>query len=82
METIIRLKINKELDPITDKKILKLKGNLITLGFTDIIHINDEGLEHHINFFTIDTQKSNMVKDYLMTYIEEAFLSEKIEIMY
>jgi hypothetical protein len=67
MTTTIRLKIQKDIDPATEKKILKLKGSLITNGYTDIVHIDDEGLEYHINYFIVATEK----KEEAISFIDE-----------
>ena len=78
MRTTIRLKIQKEIDSATEKKILKLKGSLITNGYTDIVHIDDEGTDYHINYFTLEAIKKEEVKTFIASYIQEMNLASAI----
>lgn len=41
MDKTIKFRVKKEIDNNSDLKVLKLKGTLITKGFTEIIHIAD-----------------------------------------
>ncbi|MDA6072612.1 hypothetical protein NJT12_23605 [Flavobacterium sp. AC] len=45
MEKTIKLRVKKDIDNRRELKVLKLKGILISKGFTQIIHIADEN-EH------------------------------------
>lgn len=51
MERAIRLKVRKELDGREQFNVIKLKGSLISKGYTEIIHILDQDDEYHINSF-------------------------------
>jgi hypothetical protein len=73
MEKTIRLRINKELKKEYERKIMNLKGSLISGGYTDIIHIDDEDELHHINFFT--TERRDEALELILTYIEQHTLA-------
>jgi hypothetical protein len=45
MEKTIQLKVRKDLDPYQQHTVLKLKGSLISKGYTQIIHILDQDEE-------------------------------------
>lgn len=81
MTTTIRLRIRKDIDTPTEKKILKLKGSLIAQSFTDIIHYDDEGEHHYINFFTIEASKKDEVTAYIRQSIAETKLEEAIDLV-
>lgn len=81
MNTTIRLRIKKDIDTATEKKILKLKGSLIAQSFTDIIHYDDDGEHHYINFFTVATSRKNEVTAYIHQNIAEAVLGDAILII-
>lgn len=51
MDKHIRLRVSKDLDNKQHKGLLELKGTLVRKGYTDIIHIHDDGEEFHINSF-------------------------------
>ncbi len=80
MDTMIRLKIKKDIDNATEKKILGLKGGLIAKSFTDIIHIDDEGEEFHVNYFTPNPESRQEAIAYINNYIAEASLSNIISL--
>ena len=42
MNKTIKLRVKKEIDRESELKVLKLKGTLISKGYTEIIHIEDE----------------------------------------
>lgn len=81
MNTIIRLKIKKEVDTPTARKILKLKGSLIAQSFTDIIHYDDEGDEFYVHHFSTPTQKKHEVLDYASSFISQELLTDIIIIL-
>ena len=81
MNTIIRLRIKKDIDTATEKKILKLKGSLIAQSFTDIIHYDDDGEHYYINFFTIETSKKDKVTAHINQSITENKLEEAIDLV-
>lgn len=76
MNTIIRLKIKKEVSIGIEKKILGLKGYIIAQSFTDIIHIDDAGEEFYNNYFTIELSKKTDVTILINSYIQEFDLND------
>jgi hypothetical protein len=57
MEKTIRIRINKEISGVQEKNILHLKGQLISKGYTDIIHIHDHDEESYVNSFIVNADK-------------------------
>jgi hypothetical protein len=51
MQKEVRFKVRKDLDPQEQQRVIKLKGSLISKGYTEIIHIRDQGEEFHLNTF-------------------------------
>ncbi|WP_330441486.1 hypothetical protein [Flavobacterium sp. C4GT6] len=76
MNTTIRLRIRKELDPATEKKIIRLKGGLIAGNFTDIIYFDDDEQEYYIHHFTVETARKKEAADYIAGCIMEGNLSD------
>lgn len=81
MTTTIRLRIKKDIDAATEKKILKLKGNLIAQSFTDIIHFDDEGEDYYINYFTVAPAIKDEVMEHIHQNIEKAGLMTIMELL-
>lgn len=81
MNTTVRLKIKKEVDTPTARKILKLKGGLIANSFTDIIHFDDDGDEFYIHYFAVDVLKKTETINYTGLFIAEHDLSETVIIL-
>ena len=81
MNTIIRLKIKKEVDTPTARKILKLKGNLIAQSFTDLIHYDDADENNYIHYFTTEGVKRQEATDYILSYINEEGLMDMVNIV-
>ncbi len=52
MDKTIKLRVRKEIDNSNELKVLKLKGTLITKGYTEIIHIADESEDFYLNSFS------------------------------
>ncbi|UUF13113.1 MULTISPECIES: hypothetical protein [Flavobacterium] len=80
MEKEIQLKVRKDLDAHQQHTILKLKGSLISKGYTEIIHILDEDDEYHINTFETDPDKRNEVQQYIAAFIDQESLLDTISI--
>lgn len=78
MEKAIQLKVRKELDGHQQHHIIKLKGNLIAKGYTEIIHILDQDEEFHINYFETPAEVKNEVMDYINAFIEKENLGDTI----
>jgi hypothetical protein len=81
MDKAIRLKIRKDLTSQQEKKVIQLKGALISGAYTDIIHISDEGEEFYINSFLTLPEKKVEVLDFIIDYLEEKKLSESVKIL-
>lgn len=77
MDSIIRLRVKKDIDARQHKSLLELKGSIIAKGYTDIIHINDEGEAFHINSFITAHDKSE-VTGYINSLLEAMQLSESV----
>lgn len=78
MVAVVKLKIRKELDGRQQLCVIKLKGNLILQGYTEIIHILDQDEDYHTNFFEIKAEKNNDVREFITTFINEENLEDTI----
>lgn len=78
MEKAIQLKVRKDLNARQQHTILKLKGSLISKGYTEIIHILDQDEEFHINSFETDKEKRNEVQQYIAAFIDQENLMDTI----
>lgn len=81
MNTIIRIKIKKEVDAPVARKILKLKGNLIARSFTDLIHYDDADENNYIHYFTTEGGKRQEATDYILSYIAAEGLDDLVIIV-
>ncbi|MDR6764378.1 hypothetical protein J2Y38_004611 [Flavobacterium sp. 2755] len=80
MEKAIQLKVRKDLDPHQQLTVIKLKGILISKGYTEIIHIMDFDEDFHINTFETATEKRNEVQQYIAAFINSENLSDTVSI--
>ncbi|GAA4134993.1 hypothetical protein [Flavobacterium chungbukense] len=80
MEKAIQLQVRKDLDPRQQLKVIKLKGNLISRGYTEIIHILDQDEDFHINTFETAVEKRNEVQQYITAFINQENLLDAITI--
>lgn len=80
MEKAIQLKVRKDLDPRQQLTVIRLKGSLISKGYTEIIHISDQDEEFHINTFETDAEKRNDVQQYIAAFINSENLSDTVTI--
>lgn len=78
MQKAIQLKVRKDLDARQQHTILKLKGSLISKGYTEIIHIRDHDEEFHVNTFETDLDKRNEVQQFIMAFIDRENLFDAI----
>ncbi|MHC0443112.1 hypothetical protein [Flavobacterium sp. 3-210] len=78
MEKAIKLKVRKELNNHQQTNIIKLKGSLISKGYTEIIHILDQDEEFHINYFDTPAASKNEVLEYINAYIVKENLTDSI----
>lgn len=76
MTTTIRLRIPKDIDAATERKIRKLTGSLIAQSFTDIIHFDDDGEDFYIHYFTTPLGKKNDAITFISLFITEEALTE------
>lgn len=78
MDKAIKLKVRKELDGLQQFNIIKLKGSLISKGYTEIIHILDQDEEFHINSFETAVESSNEVQEFITAFINRENLNDTI----
>ncbi|WP_367891378.1 hypothetical protein [Flavobacterium pectinovorum] len=76
----MKLKVRKELDGTQQSNIIKLKGSLISRGYTEIIHISDHDDEFHINSFDVEPGTVQEVKEFITSFIVKENLGESISI--
>lgn len=69
MNKTIKLRVKKEIENSDELKVLKLKGSLISKGYTEIIHIADENEDFYLNFFSISQGSKKEVEDFVLNYI-------------
>lgn len=80
MEKAIQLQVRKDLDAREQHTVLKLKGSLISKGYTEIIHILDQDEDYHINTFETDSEKRNEVQKYIAAFIDQENLQQTFSI--
>ncbi|SHH66176.1 hypothetical protein [Flavobacterium defluvii] len=80
MERAIKLKVRKELDGRQQFNVIKLKGSLISKGYTEIIHILDQDDEYHINSFETAVESRNEVKDFIVDFILNQNLTDAVTV--
>lgn len=78
MEKSIQLKVRKELDGHQQMNIIKLKGSLISRGYTEIIHILDLDDDFHINYFETPADIKIEVLEFIKTFIDRENLTEAV----
>ncbi|SEP03891.1 hypothetical protein SAMN05444671_4549 [Flavobacterium sp. CF108] len=81
MEKAIKLKIRKELDSQQQLNIIKLKGSLISKGYTEIIHILDQDDEFHINSFETPVETKIEVHEFINAFIIRENLTDAISFL-
>lgn len=69
MNKTIKLRVRKEINRESEFKVLKLKGTLITKGYTEIIHIEDENEDFYVNTFSNSTDLTKEAENYILDYI-------------
>jgi len=80
MQKAIRFRVRKELAPKEQLTVIKLKGTLISKGYTEIIHISDQDEEFHLNTFETPVEKSSEVEQYIADFINVCNLSEAVSL--
>ncbi|MNQ65960.1 hypothetical protein D3C85_804350 [compost metagenome] len=68
MNKTIKLRVRKEIDRESELKVLKLKGTLITKGYTEIIHIEDENEDFYVNTFSTYTILIKEAEKYILDF--------------
>jgi len=69
MDKTIKLRVKKEIDRSNELKVLKLKGSLITKGYTEIIHISDEDENFYLNSFSTSPDYKKEAEEFVLDYI-------------
>lgn len=80
MEKAIQLKVRKDLDPRQQLTVIKLKGSLISKGYTEIIHISDQDEDFHINTFETAAEKRNDVQQYIAAFINAEHIEDAVSL--
>lgn len=80
MEKAVKLQVRKDLNNHQQQNVIKLKGSLISRGYTQIIHIADQDDEFHINFFETSKDFKNEVQEFISAFIAKENLEDAIKI--
>lgn len=80
MEKAIRLRVRKELDGRQQLNVIRLKGSLISKGYTEIIHILDQDDEFHINSFETSRENIKEAHEFITAFISKENLSDAVTI--
>ncbi|MFV8324860.1 hypothetical protein [Flavobacterium sp. ZS1P14] len=81
MNKTIKLRVKKEIDRNNELKVLKLKGSLITKGYTEIIHIADENEDFYLNSFSTSVDHKKEAEDFILDYISDNNLTDTITLI-
>jgi hypothetical protein len=81
MDKMIKLRIKKEITNNIELKVLKLKGTLLTKGYTEIIHIEDENEDFYLNSFSTTPDHKKEAEDFVLDYISLNNLSDAISLV-
>lgn len=81
MNKTIKLRVKREIGNKNELMILKLKGKLISNGFTEIIHIADENENSYLNSFSISSDTEKQVEKFVLDYISEYNISGMITLI-
>jgi hypothetical protein len=81
MNKTIKLRVKKEIDRESELKVLKLKGTLISKGYTEIIHIKDENEDFYVNTFSTSTELKKEAENYILDYISSYNLNDIITLL-
>jgi len=81
MDKTIKLRVKKEIDRSNELKVLKLKGSLITKGYTEIIHIADENEDFYLNSFSTSVEHKKEAEDFVLDYISVNNLTDTITLL-
>lgn len=81
MYKTIKLRVKKEIDMSREHKVMKLKGSLITKGYTEIIHIADENEDFYLNSFSTSPDNIKDAEYFILDFIENQNLSVTITLL-
>ncbi|KIQ22772.1 MULTISPECIES: hypothetical protein [Flavobacterium] len=81
MNKTIKLRIKKEISRESELKVLKLKGTLISKGYTEIIHIEDENEDFYMNTFSTSTELKKEAENYILDYISSHNVNDIITLL-
>ena len=81
MDKTIKLRVKKEIDNSNELKVLKLKGTLITKGYTEIIHIADESEDFYLNSFSTSSDRKKEAEQFVLNYISSHDLKDTITLL-
>ena len=81
MTTTIRLRVRKDIDSTTARKILKLQGSLIAKSFTDIVHFKDDGEKFYIYHFTTPSETKHFAIEHVTKFIMQESLENNITLL-
>lgn len=81
MDKTIKLRVRKEIDRSNELKVLKLKGSLITKGYTEIIHIADENEDFYLNSFSTSPDHKKEAENFVLDYISVNNLTDTITLL-
>lgn len=81
MEKAIKLKVSTELNNYQQIMIKKLKKNLISKGYTEIIHDLHQDEDFNVNSFETILSNKKEVYQFVRNFINLAHLSEIITII-
>lgn len=78
MDKILKLKIKKEIGNQKELTVIRLKGLLVSRGYTEIIHFIEEDDVFYINSFTIASVTNELVLNFILDFIAKENLSDII----
>lgn len=74
----VKLQVRKDLSNHQQQSVIKLKGSLISRGYTQIIHIADQDDEFHINFFETAIDSKYEVQEFINAFIIKENLEDTV----
>lgn len=81
MNKTIKLRVKKEIDSSRELTVIKLKGSLISKGYTEIIHIADEDEYFYLNSFSTSSDNKKEVEHFVLNFISNHNLADTITLI-
>ena len=81
MDKTFKLRVKKEIDNSSELKVLKLKGTLISKGYTEIVHIADENEDFYLNSFSTSPENKKEAEHFVLNYISDNNLMNTITLV-